>query len=61
VAAAPGGYSPPMGSFLRFLIGRRLARLLPGGWLALLLLSPRSRALAARGWRSLRARQRDSV
>jgi len=50
-----------MGSFLRFLIGRRLARLLPGGWLALLLLSPRSRALAARGWRSLRARQRDSV
>ena len=45
-----------MRALLRFLIGRRLARLLPGGWLAWLLLDPRVRRVAGRGASRLVAR-----
>lgn len=38
-----------MRSLLRYMIGRRLARFLPGGWLAWLLMSPRVRRLLGRG------------
>ena len=47
-----------MRALLRFLIGRRLARLLPGGWLAWLVLDPRVRRLAGRGASRLIARAR---
>jgi hypothetical protein len=39
--------------FLRYLIGRRLARFLPGGWLIFILTSPR-----ARRWVSATVRRR---
>ena len=47
-----------MRGLLRFLIGRRLARLLPGGWLAWLVLDPRVRRFAGRGASRLIARAR---
>jgi hypothetical protein len=46
-----------MTSLLRFFLGRRLARALPGGWLLLLLLDPRSRAFAQSIWRRGRTRR----
>jgi len=42
--------------FFRYFLGRRLARLLPGGWLAVLLLSPTVRNAAKRGWARYRSR-----
>ena len=47
-----------MRTLVGFLFRRQAARLLPGGWLALLLLSPRSRALARSLWVRGRARGR---
>ena len=41
---------------LRYAIGRRLARFLPGGWLAFLLMSPRVRRYALQGFRRIRRR-----
>lgn len=40
-----------MGSLIRYLVGRRLAALLPGGWLVLLLTSAGSRRMLMRGFR----------
>ncbi len=45
-----------IGGFIRYFLGRRLARLLPGGWLAVLLLSPTVRNAAKRGWARYRSR-----
>ena len=45
-----------MRSLLRYLIGRRVARVLPGGWLGLLLLSPQARGFVRNLWRRRRAR-----
>lgn len=46
-----------LGSLLRTLFSRRLARVLPGGWLTVLLLSGPSRAAARWGWRKVQARR----
>jgi len=45
-----------IGGFIKYFLGRRLARLLPGGWLAVLLLSPTARNAAKRGWARFRSR-----
>jgi len=46
-----------LGSLLRTLFTRRLARVLPGGWFTLLLLSPAVRRAAGSGLRRVRARR----
>ena len=48
--------STGMGTLARLLIGRRLLRLLPGGWLTLLL-APRVAALVRVFWRRRQARR----
>jgi hypothetical protein len=45
-----------MGSLLRGFLTRRLIRFLPGGWLAYLLFSSRTRRLARAGWQRYRRR-----
>ncbi len=45
-----------IGGVVRYFLGRRLARLLPGGWLVMLLLSPTVRRAARRGWARYRSR-----
>ncbi|MDP9400874.1 MAG: hypothetical protein M3P39_08025 [Actinomycetota bacterium] len=47
-----------MRTLLRFLFRRQAARFLPGGWVALLLLNPRTRAYARSLWVRGRARGR---
>jgi hypothetical protein len=47
-----------MTSILRALLTRRLVRFLPGGWLAVILLSPRTRAFARSLWASRQRRPR---
>jgi hypothetical protein len=49
-----------MTSILRALLARRLVRFLPGGWLALILLSPRTRSFARSLWASRQQRRRRS-
>jgi len=50
-----------MTAFLRWiatgLIGRRVARFLPGGWLVFLITSPRFRRRLVRMWRRRQARR----
>jgi len=46
-----------MRTLLRYVLGRRLARLLPGGWIAMLLLSPTARRAARGGYRRYRDRR----
>jgi len=43
-------------SLLKAFAGRRLARFLPGGWLALILLSPPVRNAIRRRWQARRGR-----
>lgn len=45
-----------LGSLLKAFAGRRLARFLPGGWLAMLLLSPPVRNAIRRRWQARRGR-----
>jgi len=40
-----------IGGIARYVVGRRLARVLPGGWLAVAVLSPTGRRIAKRAWR----------
>lgn len=50
------GYGPRMSSLLRAIFLRRAARFLPGGWFALILLNPRTRAFVRSQWAKRRGR-----